>query len=51
MDIADYCRKEKETLWDETKRLVYPHRVYVDLSEKLYTVKKDLLNQMSLKEQ
>ena len=51
MEIADYCRREKETLWDETKRLVYPHRVYVDLSEKLYTVKKDLLNQMSLKEQ
>ena len=49
MEIADYCRREKETLWDETKRLVYPHRVYVDLSEKLYTVKKDLLNQMSLK--
>lgn len=46
-EIADYCKKEKETLWDETKRLFYPHRVYVDLSQKLYDVKKDLLNQSS----
>ena len=44
-EIAAYCRQEKETLWDETKRLFYPHKVYVDLSDKLYQVKKDLLNQ------
>ena len=30
----------------ETKRLFYPHRVYVDLSDKLYAVKKELLNQL-----
>ena len=46
--IAEYCRQEKKTLWDETKRLFYPHRVYVDLSEKLYQVKKSLLDQMSV---
>ena len=34
-EIAAYCREEKDTLWDETKRLFYPHRVYVDLSKKL----------------
>ena len=45
-EIAAYCTQEKATLWDETKRLFYPHRVYVDLSDKLYTVKKDLLNQL-----
>lgn len=49
MEIAEYCRKEKDTLWDETKRLFYPHKVYVDLSQKLYDVKQSLLNQMSLK--
>ena len=38
-EIAAYCREEKDTLWDETKRLFYPHRVYVDLSQKLYAVK------------
>lgn len=48
MEIAAYCRKEKSTLWEETKRLFNPHKVYVDLSEKVYTVKKDLLNQMSM---
>lgn len=36
MEIAAYCKQEKETLWDETKRLLYPHKVYVDLSRKLY---------------
>jgi len=47
MEIAGYCRKEKETLWDETKRLFYPHRVYVDLSQKLYDTKVKLLEEHS----
>ena len=47
-DIAAYCREEKDTLWDETKRLFYPHRVYVDLSQKLYDVKQSLLDQMTM---
>lgn len=48
MEIASYCKQEKETLWDETKRLFNPHQVYVDLSEQLYQVKKELLDQMSV---
>ena len=48
MEIAAYCKKEKDTLWDETKRLANPHRVYVDLSQKLYDEKQRLLNQMSV---
>ena len=48
MEIAEYCRNEKKTLWDETKRLFYPHQVYVDLSPKLYEVEKSLLDQMSM---
>ena len=47
MEIAKYCRQEKETLWEETKRLFYPHRVHVDLSQKLYDVKKSLLDQLN----
>ena len=47
-EIAAYCREEKDTLWDETKRLFYPHRVYVDLSQKLYDVKQSLLDQMTV---
>ena len=45
-EIAEYCKQEKKTLWEETKRLFYPHNVYVDLSDELYTVKKELLNQL-----
>lgn len=48
MEIRDICAKEKETLWDETLRLVNPHEVYVDLSDKLYRIKSDLLEKMSL---
>ena len=47
MEIRDYCQKELDTLWDETRRLVNPHQVYVDLSQKLYDMKIELLNQMS----
>ena len=47
MEIAAYCKQEKATLWDETQRLFYPHKVYVDLSQKLYDTKQNLLNEMS----
>ena len=42
-EIKAYCDSELDTLWDETRRLVNPHRVHVDLSDKLYDIKKDLL--------
>ncbi len=44
MDIREYCKKEQETLWEETRRLVNPHEVYVDLSDNLYKIKKALLD-------
>lgn len=44
MDIKAYCEKELSTLWDETRRLVNPHKVHIDLSDKLYDIKKELLN-------
>ncbi len=47
MEIRDYCIQEKETLWDETKRLTNPHKVYVDLSDKLFRIKSGLLDQMN----
>lgn len=49
MDIRAYCKQELDTLWEETKRLVNPHEVYVDLSKKLYDVKMELLDKMSEK--
>lgn len=47
MDIRAYCMEELATLWDETRRFVNPHKVYVDLSAKLYDIKINLLDQMS----
>lgn len=47
MEIAAYCKQEKDSLWDETKRLLYPHKVYVDLSQKLYDTKAKLLNEVN----
>ncbi len=49
MDIREYCLKEQDTLWEETKRFVNPHEVYVDLSKKLYDTKLALLDQMGEK--
>jgi len=49
MDIRAYCQKELDTLWDETRRLINPHEVYVDLSARLYDIKIDLLDKMSEK--
>lgn len=48
MDIQAYCKQELDTLWDETKRFVNPHLVYVDLSKKLYDMKIELLDQQSM---
>ena len=47
MDIRAYCQEEQNTLWEETRRLVNPHKVYVDLSSKLYDIKISLLDQMN----
>ena len=49
MDIRAYCLQEQDTLWEETKRFVNPHKVYVDLSKKLYDTKISLLDKMSEK--
>ncbi len=48
MEIRDICMKEQNTMWDETRRLVNPHEVYVDLSDKLFKIKSDLLEQMGM---
>jgi nicotinate phosphoribosyltransferase len=42
-DIQSYCKAEIETLWDEVKRFENPHKYYVDLSDKLWNIKMDLL--------
>lgn len=44
MDIRTYCQQELDLLWDESRRLVNPQEVYVDLSKPLYDLKMELLN-------
>lgn len=43
MEIRTYCREQLDTLWEETRRLVNPQTVFVDLSDRLYRMKTDLL--------
>ena len=42
--IREYCKEQMDTLWDEVTRFENPHNYYVDLSEKLWQVKKELLD-------
>ncbi|NBH14361.1 nicotinate phosphoribosyltransferase [Lachnospiraceae bacterium] len=47
MEIQRYCEQEKKTLWNETKRFVNPSKVYVDLSDKLFEMKRNILRNYS----
>ena len=42
-EIQEYAKKERDTLWEEHKRLVRPHIMPVDLSQKLYDLKQDMI--------
>ena len=46
-EIVAHCKREQESLWEECRRLTNPHAVHVDLSDKLYEIKKGLLAQYS----
>ena len=41
--VRQYCLEQVDTLWDEVKRFDNPHNYYVDLSQKLWDIKNDLL--------
>ena len=42
-EIRTYCAQQVDTLWDEVKRFDNPHTYYVDLSQKLWDIRYDLL--------
>lgn len=44
-EIKEYCKEEIESLWEEYKRLDQPQLYKVDLSQKLWDLKHNLLNQ------
>ncbi|MBQ0097435.1 MAG: nicotinate phosphoribosyltransferase [Oscillospiraceae bacterium] len=43
LQIRHYCEANMNTLWDEVKRFENPHNYYVDLSQKLWDIKHDML--------
>ena len=42
-EVREYCLNEQEKLWDTVKRFEKPQTYYVDLSEKLWTLKDNYL--------
>lgn len=45
-EIQSYCLQQIDLLWDEVKRFENPHTYYVDLSEKLWKIKQQLLEKI-----
>ena len=43
--VRAYCAQQVDSLWDEVKRFENPHNYYVDLSQKLWDVRAELLNE------
>ena len=44
-EIRAYCAEQLEYIWEEIKRFEYPQEYYVDLTEKLLTLKVEMLNE------
>ncbi|WP_174884165.1 nicotinate phosphoribosyltransferase [Merdimmobilis hominis] len=47
-EVKAYCTEQVNTLWDEVTRFENPHTYYVDLSQKLWDMKYNLLEEISL---
>ena len=45
-EVREYCRQQVDTLWDEVTRFENPHKYYVDLSQKLWDLKTDMLKRL-----
>ncbi|MBQ8416539.1 MAG: nicotinate phosphoribosyltransferase [Clostridia bacterium] len=43
-EIRTRCAQEIEGMWDEVRRFTNPHNYYVDLSEKLWQIKHDMIS-------
>ena len=46
--VITYHQEQMDTLWDEVKRLRFPHDYYVDLSQELWDLKNALLEEKSV---
>ena len=43
-EIKKYCAEQVDTLWDEVTRFENPHNYYVDLSQPLWDLKREMLS-------
>ena len=43
-EIRDHCARELATMWKEVLRFENPHEYYVDLSQKLWNLKHDMIS-------
>ncbi len=48
-EIRKYCAEQVDTLWEEVLRFENPHSYYVDLSQKLWDIKQELLEKGGVK--
>ncbi|MDD4388881.1 MAG: nicotinate phosphoribosyltransferase [Bacilli bacterium] len=48
-DIRNYCQQEIDSLWEEVTRFENPHRYYVDLSQKLWDLKHQMLEENKIR--
>ena len=46
-EIKVYCNEQMDSIWEEVQRFENPHRYYVDLSQKLWDIKQQMLTQLS----
>lgn len=42
--VRRHCQESLDEMWDEVKRFSNPHNYYVDLSDKLWTLKDSMIN-------
>ena len=43
-EIREYCKESLGAIWDEVKRFENPHEYYVDLSQKIWDIRYQLLS-------
>lgn len=48
-EIAENCKNQVESMWDEVTRFENPHTYYVDLSEELWDLRYSLLDKLAHK--
>ncbi len=47
-EIKEYCSQQLKTLWESVLRFENPHNYYVDLSQKLWDIKQELLSRKDI---